>query len=34
MVGYDTEPIYSPNGKWLAFHSMSRPGFEAIAIAS
>ncbi len=29
MVGYDVEPIYSPDGRWIAFHSMARPGFEA-----
>lgn len=29
MVGYDMEPIYSPNGRWIAFNSMVRPGFEA-----
>jgi dipeptidyl aminopeptidase/acylaminoacyl peptidase len=27
--GYDNDPVYSPDGKWLAFHSMERPGFEA-----
>lgn len=29
MNGYDTEPVYSPDGKFLAFHSMQRAGFEA-----
>ncbi len=29
MIGYDTEPNYSPDGKWIAFQSMARPGFEA-----
>ena len=29
MIGYDMEPIYSSDGKWIAFHSMARPGFEA-----
>ena len=29
MPGYDNEPIYSPDGKFLAFHSMERAGFEA-----
>lgn len=29
MDGYDTDPVYSPDGKYLAFHSMERPGFEA-----
>jgi dipeptidyl aminopeptidase/acylaminoacyl peptidase len=29
MEGYDTEPLYSPDGRWIAFHSMERPGFEA-----
>jgi dipeptidyl aminopeptidase/acylaminoacyl peptidase len=27
--GYDNDPVYSPDGKWIAFHSMERPGFEA-----
>ena len=27
--GYDNEPVYSPNGRYLAFHSMERAGFEA-----
>lgn len=27
--GYDNDPVYSPDGKYLAFHSMERPGFEA-----
>lgn len=27
--GYDMEPVYSPDGRWLAFHSMERPGFES-----
>lgn len=29
MDGYDTDPAYSPCGKFLAFHSMERAGFEA-----
>lgn len=29
MPGYDMEPRYSPDGKFIAFHSMERPGFEA-----
>lgn len=27
--GYDMEPRYSPDGKYIAFHSMQRAGFEA-----
>ncbi|MGQ9643934.1 MAG: prolyl oligopeptidase family serine peptidase [Ignavibacterium sp.] len=27
--GVDCQPIYSPNGKWLAWTSMKRAGFEA-----
>lgn len=27
--GYDNNPVYSPDGKFLAFHSMARPGFES-----
>ncbi len=29
MEGYDNDPFYSPNGKWIAFHSMQRPSFES-----
>jgi dipeptidyl aminopeptidase/acylaminoacyl peptidase len=29
MEGYDNDPVFSPDGKYLAFHSMERPGFEA-----
>src|SRR5690606_4457356 len=29
MVGYDKDPVYSPDGRWIAFHSQKRPGFEA-----
>jgi dipeptidyl aminopeptidase/acylaminoacyl peptidase len=28
-VGYDNNPTYSPDGKYLAYQSMERPGFEA-----
>ena len=27
--GFDNDPTYSPDGKYLAFHSMERAGFEA-----
>ena len=27
--GYDNDPVFSPDGKLLAYHSMERPGFEA-----
>jgi dipeptidyl aminopeptidase/acylaminoacyl peptidase len=26
---WDTNPVFSPDGKWLAYLAMSRPGFEA-----
>lgn len=29
MMGYDVNPVFSPDGKWLAFQSMKRDGFEA-----
>ena len=29
MPGYDMEPSYSPDGRWIAFHSMQRAGFES-----
>lgn len=29
MMGYDKDPVYSPDGRWIAFHSQKRPGFEA-----
>jgi dipeptidyl aminopeptidase/acylaminoacyl peptidase len=29
MPGYDTEATYSPDGRWIAFQSMRRGGFEA-----
>jgi len=29
MTGYDNDPVYSPDGTWLAFHSMQRASFEA-----
>jgi len=28
-LGYDQEPTYSPDGEWIAFHSMVTPGFES-----
>jgi len=28
-LGYDNNPVYSPNGKFLAFSSMERAGFES-----
>lgn len=28
-LGYDNDPTFSPDGKYLAYHSMERPGFEA-----
>lgn len=28
-LGYDNDPLYSPDGKWIAYQSMERPGFEA-----
>ena len=27
--GSDAVPVYSPDGKWIAWHSMARAGFEA-----
>jgi len=27
--GYDTNPSYSPNGKWIAWQSMERDGYES-----
>jgi dipeptidyl aminopeptidase/acylaminoacyl peptidase len=27
--GYDKAPLYSPDGKWIAFHSLERDGFES-----
>jgi len=27
--GNDNQPVYSPDGKYIAFRSMARPGFEA-----
>lgn len=29
MPGYDMNPVYSPDGRSIAFHSMERPGFES-----
>jgi dipeptidyl aminopeptidase/acylaminoacyl peptidase len=29
MKGYDNDPVYSPDGKYIAFHSMERAGFES-----
>ena len=29
MDGYDTNPVYAPNGAWIAFSSMERAGYEA-----
>lgn len=29
MMGYDKAPIYSPDGRWIAFFSMEHDGFES-----
>jgi len=29
MMGYDKNPVFSPDGKWLAWESMERDGYEA-----
>jgi dipeptidyl aminopeptidase/acylaminoacyl peptidase len=29
MMGYDQNPVFSPNGKYIAFESMERDGYEA-----
>jgi len=29
MLGYDTNPVFSPDGKYIAFQSMARDGYEA-----
>ncbi|MFZ2490594.1 MAG: S9 family peptidase [Thermoanaerobaculia bacterium] len=28
-TGADSEPVYSPDGRWIAWHSQSRAGYEA-----
>ena len=28
-TGFDMEPMYSPDGKYIAFHSQERPGYES-----
>ena len=28
-LGYDNNPVYSPDGKWIAFNSMQRASFES-----
>ena len=28
-MGYDTNPIYSPDGQWIAWQSMERDGYES-----
>ncbi len=27
--GYDVEPVYSPDGRWIAYSSMARDGYES-----
>lgn len=29
QMGYDKDPVYSPDGQWIAYNSMARAGFEA-----
>ncbi|MCD6347748.1 MAG: S9 family peptidase [Bacteroidales bacterium] len=29
MMGYDINPVFSPDGKWLAWESMKRDGYES-----
>ncbi len=29
LPGFDKDPLYSPDGKWIAFHSQKRAGFES-----
>jgi len=29
MLGYDTNPVFSPDGRYIAFQSMARDGYEA-----
>jgi len=29
MMGYDTNPVFSPNGKYIVFQSMERDGYES-----
>lgn len=29
MMGYDQNPVFSPDGQWLAWESMERDGYEA-----
>ncbi len=29
MPGYDQDPVYSPDGRWIAFSSMAHGGFES-----
>ena len=33
MAGYDTNPQYSPDGKYIAWQSMERDGYEADSTA-
>jgi dipeptidyl aminopeptidase/acylaminoacyl peptidase len=29
LAGFDRDPLYSPDGRFIAFHSMARAGFES-----